>query len=115
MTPEQLFSLLSDSTRLRSLALLAGEGELCVCELTEALDMPQPKISRHLALLRDAGLVHARREGIWIHYRIAADLPAWAKPVLDVSLAGVGELDPFAADRVQLALMSDRPGGRSCD
>ena len=114
MNPEELFNLLSDSTRLRSMSLLAAEGELCVCELTEALDQSQPKISRHLALLRDAGLVEARREGTWMHYRIADGMPGWAVPVLEAALTGVRDLEAFAADRARLDRMSDRPGGRSC-
>jgi ArsR family transcriptional regulator len=62
-----LFHALSDEKRLRILALLAG-GELCVCELTEALDLSQSLLSFHLRTLKDAGLVADRREGRWIYY-----------------------------------------------
>lgn len=70
---ETLFKALADTTRLRILGLLLT-GEVCVCDIHESLRIPQPKASRHLAYLRKAGLVDARREGLWMHYRLA-DLP----------------------------------------
>lgn len=81
------FHALSDPTRLRCLALLHSQGELCVCELTRALGQSQPKISRHLALLRDLGIVQARREGVWMHYHLNPGLPEWALAVLDLALS----------------------------
>ena len=66
---ELLFRALADRTRLRLLSLI-GKDEVCVCYFVEVLKMPQPKISRHLAYLRRAGIVGARREGKWIHYRV---------------------------------------------
>lgn len=68
--PARAFRALGDPIRLRLVALLA-HGELCVCHLTAALALPQSTISRHLGLLRAAGLVDARRQGSWIHYRLA--------------------------------------------
>jgi ArsR family transcriptional regulator len=65
----RLFKALGDETRLRIVALLA-HGELCVCHLQEALELPQPSVSRQLALLRSAGLVEDRREGSWVYYRL---------------------------------------------
>lgn len=65
-----IFRALSDQTRLRILNLLQG-GELCVCHIVGVLDSPQPTVSRHLAYLRKAGLVVARKEGLWMHYRLA--------------------------------------------
>jgi len=65
----RLFKALADETRLRILALLS-HGELCVCHLHEALGISQPNVSRHLAILRAAGIVEDRREGKWIHYRL---------------------------------------------
>lgn len=67
---ERLFQALGDATRLRILGLLLT-GEVCVCDLHESLKLPQPKISRHLAYLRRAKLVETRRDGMWIHYRLA--------------------------------------------
>lgn len=65
-----LFKALSDPTRLRLAVLLAIRGETCVCELAAALEEPDYKISRHLGVLRSGGLVEARREGAWMHYRL---------------------------------------------
>jgi ArsR family transcriptional regulator len=79
---EHLFKALADGTRLRILGLLLT-GEVCVCHIHESLDVPQPKASRHLAYLRRVGLVTTRREGLWVHYRVAA-LP---EPVLE-AIAG---------------------------
>ena len=71
----QLFGALADETRLRIVNLLS-RGELCVCNIVAILDAPQPKVSRHLATLRHAGLVNGRREGAWMHYSLAeADTP----------------------------------------
>jgi len=67
---ETVFKALADSTRLRILALLTT-GEVCVCNVHETLRISQPKASRHLAYLRKAGLVDTRRDGLWIHYRLA--------------------------------------------
>ena len=66
-----LFKVLSDSTRLRLAILLAIRGDTCVCKLAEALDEPEFKISRHLGIMRSAGTVEARREGTWMHYKLA--------------------------------------------
>ena len=64
------FKALGDLTRLRLAALLAVNGETCVCHLARALGEPDYKISRHLTVLRAAGLVEARRQGTWMHYRL---------------------------------------------
>lgn len=67
---EEVFRALADRTRLRILALLAG-GEICVCEIHESLNLPQPTVSRHLAYLRHTGLVTGRKQGLWVHYSLA--------------------------------------------
>ncbi|MDD3449742.1 MAG: metalloregulator ArsR/SmtB family transcription factor [Gammaproteobacteria bacterium] len=110
--PETLFRSLADPTRLRCLVLLHELGELCVCELTHALEEPQPKISRHLAQLRRAGLVEDRREGLWIHYRLSPRLPGWAQAVLAQTAAGLDAQAPFRGDRERLAAMESRPPAR---
>src|SRR2546427_12811677 len=79
--PAFLFKTLSDPTRLRLLNLLAC-GETCVCELTDTLRVVQPKVSRHLAHLKRAGLVEARRDGKWMHYRWAKHSDLLIRPVL---------------------------------
>ena len=68
---EATYKALADRTRLRMLALMM-HGEVCVCDIHDTLRLPQPTASRHLAYLRRAGLVEARREGTWMHYRLAA-------------------------------------------
>jgi ArsR family transcriptional regulator len=115
MKPDELFGLMSDPTRLRSLALLQVEGELCVCELTHALELSQPKISRHLALMRESGMVEARREGTWMHYRINKDLPEWALSVLETGTTGLAGQQPFSNDHQRLEAMPNRPGASTCD
>ncbi|MBK1734918.1 transcriptional regulator [Halorhodospira abdelmalekii] len=85
IVPERLFRLLADTTRLQSVLLLHSEGRLCVCELTHALDLSQPKISRHLAQLRTAGLLVDERQGQWVHYRLADDLPDWVHRVIEAA------------------------------
>ncbi len=64
------FKVLSDPTRLRLAVLLSIEGRTCVCQLAAALDAPEYKISRHLGIMRSAGLVEAQREGTWIYYQL---------------------------------------------
>lgn len=74
---ERVFKALGDLTRLRILGLLLT-GEVCVCDIHESLRIPQPKASRHLAYLRRTGLVETRKDGLWVHYRLAKH----ADPVL---------------------------------
>ncbi|MGQ8704484.1 metalloregulator ArsR/SmtB family transcription factor [Serratia sp. TSA_198.1] len=83
LTPLKLFKNLSDDTRLNLVLLLRQAGELCVCELSGALDESQPKISRHLAMLRESGLLLDRREGKWIFYRLSPHMPAWAAAIIE--------------------------------
>ncbi len=87
-----LFNALADRTRLRLLNLMRG-GEICVCFLVETLGTNQPKISRHLAYLRRAGVVAARRDGKWMHYRISLPSDPSAARVLEETLTWV-ERDP---------------------
>ncbi len=114
ISTDTVFSAFAHATRLRCLLLLLEHDELCVCELTHALKAAQPSISRHLAQLREAGLVADRREGLWIHYRINPDLPGWVTNVLMHTAAGVTDSAPFADDRATLAAMPNRPGATRC-
>lgn len=107
LCPETFFRALADETRLRCLALLA-HGELCVCDLTAVLGLAQPKISRHLAYLREAAIVVDRRQGRWIHYRLSPGLPAWAREVIETAVAGVRAGPPFADDLQRLESLSAR-------
>ena len=90
-----VFAALSDPTRLRLLNLMRGR-EVCVCHFVEILGQSQPKISRHLAYLRRTGLVEARRQGKWMHYRIAAN--GGAAGVLAEALEVLGRDEGMRAD-----------------
>jgi ArsR family transcriptional regulator len=109
MTADDLFRALSDPTRLRLLLLLAAEGELCVCELTHALAVSQPKISRHLAMLREAGIVIDRREGLWIHYRLSPKSPTWVRKILETTARANASVEPYVRDRKRLKGTPNRP------
>ena len=81
ITPVELMKLLADDTRLTSIVAIMA-GPRCVCDLMELLNLSQPKVSRHLAILREANLVETERRGQWVYYSLAAHLPEWAFDVL---------------------------------
>lgn len=112
--PTALFAALANDLRLRCLVLLLEHQELCVCELTYAIGAAQPHVSRHLAQLREAGLVSDRREGLWVYYRVHAELPAWVRRVLEETFAGVRGQSPFAEDEQALSTMPNRPSAPRC-
>ncbi len=114
MNADEYFSALSNPIRLRCVLLLQQRGELCVCELTHALGVAQPLVSRHLAALRESGIVSDRRQGQWIHYRIHPALPRWALNVIRNTARGVADAQPFRGDRDRLQRMPRRPGARLC-
>ena len=99
---EQLFRALADDTRLRILALLSA-GEVCVCHIHGALDLPQPTVSRHLAYLRKAGLAAARRDGLWMHYSLRMPADAAAAKVLKAALEAIGTVSSAGSDRKKLS------------
>ena len=103
------FSLLSDELRRRILVLLMSERELCVCELFFALDAIQPKVSRHLALMREAGVLSQRKLGRWVHYRIASQVPLWVHRILVSMADGVEGSLRYVEDRRRLVTMPNRP------
>jgi len=109
MRQTETFQMLSDETRLRALALMSSQGEVCVCELMHALELSQPKISRHMAALRDASLVTSHRRAQWVFYDINPDLPDWQKQVLSGALAGTTNEVIISQDESRLIKMSDRP------
>ena len=96
-----LFAALADRTRLRLLNLMNGK-EVCVCYFVEILGQSQPKISRHLAYLRRAGVVAARREGKWMHYKIVVPANAGAARILREALAVVREENAMQVDLARL-------------
>lgn len=94
---ESFFLALADKTRLRLLNLMR-ESEVCVCFFTEVLGESQPKISRHLAYLRNAGLVSARRDGKWMHYKIEMPANFYAAQILQDTLDGLKSKDEMRED-----------------
>jgi len=101
------FKVLSDETRLKTLFLLLKESELCVCELVVALGDSQPKISRHLAMLKKHNFVTVRKEKQWVFYSIHPQLPIWLKSVIEQSYSANG--DYLAEQLAALQAMGERP------
>lgn len=98
---ETLMKALAARTRLRIVGLLAA-GEICVCHIHESLGVPQPTASRHLAYLRRAGLVDTRKDGLWVHYRLAQLDDPVMQTVLDAAAHAVGHLSSSERDRRRL-------------
>lgn len=106
---ERFFQALGDRTRLRLLNLM-GDQEICVCYFVEILGQSQPKISRHLAYLRRSGIVEARRDGRWMHYRIVMPPHAGAAQILRQTLAALKAEKAMQADGARLAKACCAPG-----
>jgi len=107
-----IFKALSDETRLRIIKLLE-KGELCVCDITMALDMVQPKVSFHLSALKEAGLIKDRKQGKWIHYSLSdSDL---FRRMLMVSVCEKADGALIAEDRKHLAgFLKKKKAGSAC-
>lgn len=103
----QFFKCLSDETRLNITLLIHKDGELCVCEIKEALEENQPKISRHLAQLRNCGILTDDRRAQWVFYNIHPELPQWGVKILDNACAAHSE--KLACCRLKLEQMCERP------
>ncbi|WP_028116327.1 metalloregulator ArsR/SmtB family transcription factor [Ferrimonas senticii] len=108
MEAVQFFKAMADETRLHSILMIHQEQELCVCELTSALAQSQPKISRHLAQLRQIGLLQDRRQGLWVFYQLHPQLPQWAKQVIEQASHSCPEALAQATERLQ-QMGNDRP------
>lgn len=108
LDPIQFFKCLADETRLNLVTLIFREGELCVCELMEALGQSQPKISRHLAQLRGAGVLADARRGQWVYYSLHPELPPWALGILEQASEANG--NALQGYRSALDGMANRPG-----
>ena len=106
---ETLFRALADPTRLRLLNLMNGCNEVCVCYLVEILKTSQPKISRHLAYLRRAGIVRARRDGKWMHYRLVPPPSGPAARILAQTLDALVKERRLETDRERLKLVCCEP------
>lgn len=96
-----MFRAFSDTTRLRILNLLKP-GELCVCDLVRVIGVPQPKVSRHLAYLRKAGLVTARKDGLWMHYKLAPATNAFHRKLMECLSCCFADVPELAKDMKQL-------------
>ncbi|RJG47730.1 metalloregulator ArsR/SmtB family transcription factor [Motilimonas pumila] len=107
MDPVIFFKALADQTRLQSLLLIEHEQEMCVCELTQALQQSQPKISRHLAQLRKSEILTDRRQGQWVFYAINPALPEWARACIASALSDNPQF--LATPLNNLVQMGDRP------
>ena len=116
---ETLFKALADKTRLRILALL-GNNEVCVCHIHDSLGLRQPTVSRHLAYLRKGGLVAARRDGVWMHYRISRSLEPVMQRVVAAAVDALQQLPATTQDRKQFErafgqlYVIDSPAGGAC-
>ena len=98
---ENTFKALADQTRLRILGLLRT-GEICVCDIHGSLGLPQPTVSRHLAYLRKSGLVATRKDGLWVHYRLAALPDPVMQALLDAVTHAIGHVSAGEKDRQRL-------------
>jgi len=103
---EHLFKALADRTRLRILGLLQA-GEICVCDIHGSLDLPQPTVSRHLAYLRKSGLVHGRKEGLWVHYSLAPLPDPVMQTVVEAVTHALGHVNARERDHKRLLQMAD--------
>lgn len=112
---DTVFRAFSDRTRLRIMNLLRGRKEICVCDLMRVLDLPQAKVSRHLAYLRRAGLVDTRRDGQWVHYRMSKPDGAFHAKMLECLRCCLAEVPELQADRDKYeGKPMSRAGGDCC-
>jgi ArsR family transcriptional regulator len=110
----QIFKALGDETRLRIMALLVNDQELCVCDIMAALEMAQSTVSRHLSYLRNAGLVDDRRQGIWMYYKVNRERIEHAATIFDLLGAMLFELDQTAEDQRRLKEYFTIKNKKSC-
>lgn len=108
----KLYAALSDPIRLRILALVAQEKELCVCELVDALQLSQPKISRHCKALNEAGILRSRRQAQWVVYSLADDVSSWVSQTREAAIFAVKQepqhkVDSENLDKVQSPMVRD--------
>jgi len=98
MQLSQFTKIISDETRLRLLMLLVNGEELCVCQLKDVLKLSQPKISRHLAILREAEILQDRKSGLWVYYRLNTNVPDWIYKSLKILHKASLEQAPYSDD-----------------
>lgn len=110
--PVPVFKALGDENRLSILLLIRQQTELCVCELTAALNLSQPRVSRHLAYLREQNLLQDERRGQWVYYRLHPELPDWVQSVLGKSSEASGDL--LGPINQRLDTLPERPVSVDC-
>jgi ArsR family transcriptional regulator len=110
MDPCTFFKCLADDTRLKSLLLIVTTGEACVCDLMQALELDQPKTSRHLAQLRKCGILIDERRGKWVFYKLSPQLPHWAKDVI----SNAAQHNPKYFDSALQKLLASQSSSQSC-
>jgi ArsR family transcriptional regulator, arsenate/arsenite/antimonite-responsive transcriptional repressor len=116
---ENVYKALADKTRLRILGLL-GNNEVCVCHIHDTLGLPQPTVSRHLAYLRNSGLVAVRRDGVWMHYRLSGSLSPLVRGIVSGAIEALHQLPATSQDRKQFQrafgrlYIFDTPAGGTC-
>lgn len=109
MQQTEIFQSLSKDIRLRALLLLSKEQELCLCELEHALNSEQPKISRHMASMKTAGLVTSHRRAQWVYYSINPKLASWQTQIINGAIKGAQNDPQIKQDHQRLKTMKNRP------
>ena len=110
----EFFKVLADETRLRCLTLIFKNQEVCVCELIHALDLPQSKISRHLAIIKLNNLISQRREGQWVLYSVAPELSDFKHKIISMTIEQLDSQPLFKQDVKRLSGMKNRPAISMC-
>ena len=108
------YKALADETRLRLLLLLLDNGELCICDLMNALDLPQSTVSRHVAYMKNAGWLNDRRGGVWMYYSIKPGLSSFMTTLATLTRDHLSSADPVSADRQRLAAYLKTKNDTSC-
>ena len=109
MQQTEIFQILSKDIRLRALLLLSKEQELCLCELEHALNIEQPKISRHMASMKKAQLVTSHRRAQWVYYSINPKLASWQTQIINGAIKGTQNDPQIKQDLQRLKTMKNRP------
>lgn len=103
MNALQFFKCLADDTRLKSVLIISEQQEACVCDLMAALELDQPKVSRHLAELRKCNILRDERRGKWVYYQMHPDLPDWARVIIDEAAKNNPSYFSDALQKLQLS------------
>jgi ArsR family transcriptional regulator len=114
LTTSEIYKSLADETRLRLIVLLQGQAELCVCDLMQALDMPQSTVSRHLAYLKKNRWVQDRRGGVWMYYSLRQGLDPFLQAQLVLIISRLAGTDTCRADQERLASYLNNKDASAC-